>query len=454
MQSSLLAIIAAAGNADPISGGLASSTHFVGRSNILVSGGVLTGYHDEVAGSGDGDLLGVMGQVPASVANGMGVYASNATNKHLGLNSKLFTGTGTHLAVAFKQNSVRTSSIMIGHLLNTNDYIGIWDSASTSTALQGGQLSSTKMRWLNTGNEYVTGVDTRQGVYNGEISGTTTGDILVVAFQDFSTGSRATEDVGVNFFGGYNNSFWRFDADVVGVARFTNWSDADTVMQAIVDDTGATSPTDDTEWTLVESAGVRLTATYNYVNTLLEGDLVVVVRASDLGSLNNDTPPIADGWADFFTLDSGASPSLHGRYKIMGATPDTSVTINASNQSDAVIAVFRHPNGCGGIEVNGGTRIAGGHSQHNKNIVTTRDRCLIVAAWGLDDDNGTATTDWPSLHQIGQQFQWTGPSSQNATPAVTAMEQRLAGSVYTGSMKWSSSDSSRASVGAFYPNPA
>ena len=128
----------------------------------------------------------------------------------------------------------------------------------------------------------------------------------------------------------------------------------------------------------------------------LEGDLVLVLGSNDNSSGNAPAPD--DGTANYTEIrtDTSAAPDCGAWYKILGASPESTVNLNGfnsgANETAFVVAVFRNVDSSTPLDV---TTVQASNSTGDPNppsITTVTAKCAIVSCGFLDDDKITSCT--------------------------------------------------------------
>lgn len=140
-----------------------------------------------------------------------------------------------------------------------------------------------------------------------------------------------------------------------------------------------------------QSFGSSTSGSITLPSGLQEGDLVIVAVGSD-GSLPNQP----SGWVN---LNNTANGTEYARtvYKVMGATPDTSVSISGLSTASAAIAI-----GIRGFDsttlFDATATVATGSTgmPNAPSITTVNNNSLVIALGFLDDDNVQSSVTAPS----------------------------------------------------------
>ena len=123
------------------------------------------------------------------------------------------------------------------------------------------------------------------------------------------------------------------------------------------------------------------TTTLTLPADLQQGDLVLLIQGSDDG-----TPATPSGWTQLFAGRDGNSVGYGLAWKIMGATPDTTVTvIGAANDANIAVA-YRGVDQTTPVEVVGALSAASTTQPDPADITPLTDGAEIVAIGWLDDD--------------------------------------------------------------------
>ena len=142
--------------------------------------------------------------------------------------------------------------------------------------------------------------------------------------------------------------------------------------------------------TTSQSFGSSTTATFT-LPTSLEGDLVVVAIGSD-GSLAN----VPSGWTSINGTTQGTEYA-RTIYKVMGATPDTSVSISGITTASAGIAIALRGADTSAIFDATATVATGATGMPDcPSITTVNNNALAIAIGYLDDDNVQSSVTAPA----------------------------------------------------------
>jgi len=117
---------------------------------------------------------------------------------------------------------------------------------------------------------------------------------------------------------------------------------------------------------------------------LQEDDIVIVTYVQDA---LNQTVAVPSGWTSIYTADD-AVPDMAVFYKIMGATPDTTVLVyeDVEDTGIYVAAAFRGVDTTTPLDTTPTNASNSVGMPDAPSITTTTDNCCIVAVGGLDDD--------------------------------------------------------------------
>ncbi len=138
------------------------------------------------------------------------------------------------------------------------------------------------------------------------------------------------------------------------------------------------------------SIGSVSSVTLNLPSGLQQGDLVLLFIGAD-----GNTPTLPSGWTNVNTYTIGSEYARFA-YKVMGSTPDTSITATATGANAAGCIALR------GIDINdfsvaSATGSSGMPDPPNQSTVYPGGICLAVGF--LDDDNVASTTTPPAGFQ-------------------------------------------------------
>jgi hypothetical protein len=141
-----------------------------------------------------------------------------------------------------------------------------------------------------------------------------------------------------------------------------------------------------TEWTLVEEQRARITSgsspqVFNF-GTLAQGDIVIVARACD-------DPIVAINTAGYTQIyaSGGNVPGAAIHYKVMGETPDTSISIQQTFRVTAgVIQVWRGVDTVTPIDAAATSASNTSGNPNPPSYTTVTDGALLFAVGFLDDD--------------------------------------------------------------------
>lgn len=132
---------------------------------------------------------------------------------------------------------------------------------------------------------------------------------------------------------------------------------------------------------------------------LKPNDMVLYAFAADTGTASITS----SGWTSIQDA-TGDNPSYVLAYKIMGATPDTSVVGSSTTGNTVLVAVFRDTDTVGeSAEASGATG-----DPDPPSITTTVDGSMIVAFGFIDDDVVTSFTVPTGFTTIGAASNSTG----------------------------------------------
>jgi len=149
-----------------------------------------------------------------------------------------------------------------------------------------------------------------------------------------------------------------------------------------------------------------------------EGDIVIIAMASD-ATMTSDGISSGQGWTNIAYTDN-ASPGHQVAYKVMGSTPDTSVTIlqHAVSMAAGVFQIWR---GCNTTTILDQTTPSDSTGTSGlpdcPSITTVTAGALVIAVGLLDDDDASASAVAPTGYSnlIAAD---TGQASSNAGATV------------------------------------
>lgn len=125
---------------------------------------------------------------------------------------------------------------------------------------------------------------------------------------------------------------------------------------------------------LVGTATTSNTTTLNLPSGLQQDDIAVVVQTVSDGDI-----VVPSGWTAIYTSAAGATMDFGAYYKVMGATPDTSVTLSLTTDSAAAAFALRFANTASPIDGVATTTSLAGPS-----ITTTQSNTYIFAVYATE----------------------------------------------------------------------
>ncbi len=138
------------------------------------------------------------------------------------------------------------------------------------------------------------------------------------------------------------------------------------------------------------------TETKSLPSGLQEGDLVIVLTGSDVFASDEGLGANVEGYTTY-TEVSGSNDYIWG-YKIMGATPDTEVTLGQASTKDGtfLIQAWRGVDPDNILDVAKPTRTGGTDNTIEPPAITPTTEGALVIAMGFLDDDATIPSGYPS----------------------------------------------------------
>jgi hypothetical protein len=138
--------------------------------------------------------------------------------------------------------------------------------------------------------------------------------------------------------------------------------------------------------TFIGNTGSVATATLTLPAGLQQGDLVLLVQGSDDG-----TPTTPSGWTQIVAGRDGAGVGYGLAYKLMGATPDSSVTVINAGNAPSIAVAYRGVDQTTPVEVTS-TLTATVSTPTPTAITPLTDGSEVVGVGWIDDDNVNPVT--------------------------------------------------------------
>lgn len=178
----------------------------------------------------------------------------------------------------------------------------------------------------------------------------------------------------------------------------------------------------------------------NLPGGLLENDLVIYYAASD-SAFNTNPPVTTAGYTDIVQEWTGSGPAFGATYKFMGASPDTTITVDGSTgrMGAYVVEVWR------GIDTT--TPLDGVAPDSNSNtsdpdaLTSNTDGAVSIIAHFLDDDDLAGSGGAPSGYTgLVESDTGQGSTSSGSTVSVAYQILGAAGSIDPGAFTGIDSD--------------
>jgi hypothetical protein len=185
--------------------------------------------------------------------------------------------------------------------------------------------------------------------------------------------------------------------------------------------------------------------------TTQTGDIVIAVLAADLTIINDGI--IGQGWTDLVKIDS-AGPGNQLAYKVMGATPDT--TVDVTQETNRIIAcafqAWRGVDETTPIDI-GPASVFGGASAFpdSPSLTTVTDDALFVSTFQLDDRDTTVVTPPTGYTNLLEENTGLGSISFGATVGIASKIVATAGAEDPGSYELGAADTWLAASFALRP---
>jgi hypothetical protein len=205
------------------------------------------------------------------------------------------------------------------------------------------------------------------------------------------------------------------------------------------------------EWSKVgEDSGYVPTLGGSKVFTLpgppQEGDLVVAAGACD-----GDYPPTITETGYTTAIDSGTTSPLEWMiYKVMGGTPDTTLTLTSDAPTDrrvaAVVQVWRGGYSAGILDSAYVDATTGDSTTPDPPAITTANNNALVFALGYMDDDDTTANGISKNTELASTF-------EGATVGMASKQVSVAGSEDPGTFTFGATDQWRAGTISFRRNP-
>ena len=183
-------------------------------------------------------------------------------------------------------------------------------------------------------------------------------------------------------------------------------------------------------WSLVGQVAFQASdatdTTQSLPGTPQEGDIVLIGASCDAAITSAFIS--TSGYTSFETHDTGANPGNAFYWKIMGATPDTDITIAAAASTEfmaCVLQVWRGVDTTTPNDVTPTVASSGAGMPDPPSITPTTNGCLIVAFGALDDDNVASEVGAPSGYS-NLLASDNSSNADNATSMIASMEQATA----------------------------
>jgi len=152
--------------------------------------------------------------------------------------------------------------------------------------------------------------------------------------------------------------------------------------------------------------------------TTLEDDIWILAISWDTATIANGSTFYTDQGYTIIAYSTGDDPDYGLFYKIMGATPDTTVNIEHSNSASGtgnlIMQAWRGVDGT--TPLDGVTPALSGSNLNPPSVTTNTDGALVIAYGALDDDSATLTTSPAGYTNI--LFQATGTGTSGDTSAA------------------------------------
>jgi hypothetical protein len=181
-------------------------------------------------------------------------------------------------------------------------------------------------------------------------------------------------------------------------------------------------------WTLIGSTGTTTTSGGTNVNlpgSPTEGDIVLVGQGCDSQDI---VAPNTSGYTQIASSGGGSAPGYELHYKIMGATPDSIVNLDAGNgttQINAiVIQVWRGVDRNTPLDGVTPTTSSGGSGLPNAPSITPTTDGALVFAFGVLDDDDDPTITAPSTYS-NLQLQISGSETGGSNGATTMLASKV-----------------------------
>lgn len=142
-------------------------------------------------------------------------------------------------------------------------------------------------------------------------------------------------------------------------------------------------------WKLVGTFASDNTSSESLPAAIAEGDIVLVVCHQD----NSAKTVTSTGYTTIYS--SGGSENGRYYYKVMGASPDGTITFNQTD-GIAIGQVWRGVNTSTPLDVTSTTATGVTGMPNPPSITPTTDGCLIVIMGALDDDSVESSVTAPS----------------------------------------------------------
>jgi hypothetical protein len=177
-------------------------------------------------------------------------------------------------------------------------------------------------------------------------------------------------------------------------------------------------------WSLVGATSAEITAgagsqSITLPGTPAENDLVLVQVGGDVDCSGSVT---TSGYTAIQN-SVNANPGRHVAYKVLGATPDSTVAVSrdAAIKKVAIVQVWRGVDTADVVDAAYSEATAGNSATHDPPSITAAANALVFALVFLDDDDTTVST-WPSgyTNQIEDNAQ--GGANASCTIAMSSKE--------------------------------
>jgi len=191
-----------------------------------------------------------------------------------------------------------------------------------------------------------------------------------------------------------------------------------------------------TTFNIVDAAG---NSNVNLPGPPQAGDVVIYAHSSDAAV----TPGVVtSGYVDLHTNHSATNPGRESGYKVMGATPDTVITLNVASGEETTAGVIQVWRGADATTPIDNTPTSATGSSGNPNppsYSTVTPGALVVIIGFLDDDNSASGSGAPSGFSNFLAHD-NSANSDNATTFIASQEKATPGAIDPGAFTGSGSD--------------